>query len=145
MNWRKRAGSEVMMRLRVLEEHQTQGEGTEAGTQMGHIWGPGSLGSGTSWGEPAPNCGSFKWHVLNRGPASISSNLQHGSSWCRRTSSNHSCRAAPTGTSNSSLCSQKSRSRGLSSQDKWSHLYLQRGVVCKQSWIQEATSCHLST
>lgn len=82
------------------------------------------LGSWTGWGKLPQSAEVLNGMCSTQGPASISSNLRNGSSWYKRTDSDHLLRAALRGTSNSSLCCQKSSSYVLSSQDKWSHLNL---------------------
>lgn len=69
-------------------------------------------------------------------PASTSSILQDGSSWCRRTNQDHLLRATLTWTSDSLLGSQKSSSCVLSPQEK--------GLVYQQA-LSGSKSQHGST
>lgn len=101
------------------------------------------LGSWTGWGKLPQSAGVLNGMCSTQGPASISSNLQNGSSWYRTTDLDHLLRAAPRGTFNSSLCCQKSSSCVLSSQDKWAIWTCSASIVWMQNWTREALSLHL--
>lgn len=136
---RKRAGRWVM-RLRIPEKYQTRGEGVEVLTRIGCSWDPDPPGSGTRLGEPVPNCGSFTWHVLNQGPASISSHLWHGSSGCRRIIHGEELsQSLPTvhWVANEALVSSVPKVNGAICTRG-------AGIMWKQNWVWEAPSRHLS-
>lgn len=133
---REREGRWVM-RLRIPEKHQTR-----KGAEVHHIgcsWDLGPLGSGTRWGEPAPNCGSFTWPQIR---ASI--HFFPSLAWLLCVQKDYHgeqlSQGLPTAywvTRNEALVSSVPKINGAICTHG-------AGITWKQNWVWEAPSLHLS-